>query len=162
MNYCLLPKNNIDIKINAEYSKELLETHISHSLIFFLKKNIIQLKNLYTSIPDLYKELKKIVNTYEFIFTNVPNYNMSVSKVKPESNIFFELMEIFHLFNINDVFCNNTIQTANITPNYNSSLYLLNIIREDKNDIHICKTPDICNFIELDYLSDVKKDFFFF
>ena len=127
-----------------------------------MKKNLIQLKNIYGTTPELSKELKKIVNTYEFIFTTIPNYNMSVSKVKPESNIFFELMEIFYLFNINDVFCNNTIETLHITPNYNSSLYLLNIVREDKNDIHISKTPDICNFIELNYLSGVKKDFFFF
>jgi hypothetical protein len=160
MNYCLLPKNNIDIKIHAEYCTELLENYISHSLIYFLNKNVVQLKNLYSSMPDLYKELKKIVNTYEFIFTNVPNYNMSISKVKPENNIFFELMEIFHLFNINDIF-NNTLQTVHITPNYNSSLYLLNILREDKKDINICKSPDICNFIELNYLSE-KTDFFFF
>ena len=39
--------------------------------------------------------INKIVNPFEFIHTNVPGTILSVSKVKPESSLFFDLMEIF-------------------------------------------------------------------
>ena len=169
MNYYILPKNNITINIAAEYcNTNFLEPYISHSLIRFFNHTKIQLCTLYsnTLIPNLGINLNQIINTHEFILTNIPNNNISVSKVKPESNIFFELLEIFHLFDITDIFLNNnSISTFHITPNYSSSLYLLNILREDKNDMHIGENPDIdilYNLLILDDCFNKKKELLFF
>jgi hypothetical protein len=84
--------------------------------------------------------INKIVNPFEFIHTNVPGSVISVSKVKPESSIFFELMEVFQLLNMNDTFSlKNKINIAHLTPNNASTNYLLNMIREDKDDNILCE-----------------------
>ena len=46
--------------------------------------------------------MKIYTNPYEFIHTNVPNHQNSVSKYKPISRAFFKLLEIYNLFNILD------------------------------------------------------------
>jgi hypothetical protein len=82
--------------------------------------------------------INKIVNPFEFIHTNVPGTVISVSKVKPESSFFFDLMEIFQICNINDILAvKNKITVANFTSNYSSSHYLLNMLREENEDIII-------------------------
>ena len=164
MNYYILPKNTFDIKINAQYVKTgLLEPYISQSVIRSFKNNITQL-NIISDFTYEIDTIFKIVNTFEFLFSLVPNTKLSISKVKTESNIFFELIEIFYLCNINELFINiPEISIMNITPNHTSSSYLLNIIREDKNDIYISENFDI-NKLELILLENSykKHDFLFF
>jgi len=87
--------------------------------------------------------VNKIVNPFEFIHTNVPGSILSVSKVKPDANIFFELMEIFQMFNINDILATkHKINIAHLTPNHTSTTYLLNMLREENNDFIIVEDFD--------------------
>ena len=44
--------------------------------------------------------IDEIINPLEFVHNTVPGTQLSVSKVKSNSNILFELMELFQLFNI--------------------------------------------------------------
>jgi 23S rRNA U2552 (ribose-2'-O)-methylase RlmE/FtsJ len=75
------------------------------------------------------------VNPFEFIHSNVPGSSISVSKVKPDSIIFFELMELFQVFNINDILSlKHKINIAHLTHNYTSTNYLLNMLREENED----------------------------
>ena len=91
--------------------------------------------------------INQIVNPFEFIYTNVPGSTISVSKVKPDSSIFFELMELFQLFGINDILTlKNKINIAHLTPNYSSTNYLLNMLREENNDCIISRD---FNYVEL-------------
>jgi hypothetical protein len=111
MNYYILPKNKINPTINLLFTdKSLLKTYNSKSTSYFLNNISNQLTNM---IQNQYNKnentveytinlISQIVNTYEFIFSNVPGYSLSVSKVKPESNIFFELLELFHVCNITE------------------------------------------------------------
>ena len=78
--------------------------------------------------------INKIVNPFEFIHTIVPGSNIAVSKVKPESNLFFELMELFQIFDINELLQKHKINIGHFTPNHSSSNYFLNTLREDNND----------------------------
>jgi hypothetical protein len=60
--------------------------------------------------------------------------------VKPDANIFFELMEIFQLFNINEILSlKHKINIAHLTPNHTSTNYLLNMLREDNDDYIVCE-----------------------
>jgi hypothetical protein len=94
--------------------------------------------------------INKIVNPFEFIYTNVPGSTISVSKVKPDSNIFFELLELFQLFGINDILTlKNKINIAHLTPNYSSTNYLLNMLREENNDYIISKKFNYNDLYEL-------------
>ena len=105
MNYYVLPKNNIQLDIKPSFIlTEKLTPYISQSLIYYLNKSNEHLLNISNNISNNETEnvdldvINKIVNTYEFIFSNVPNSVLSVSKVKPESNIFYELLELFSIF----------------------------------------------------------------
>jgi hypothetical protein len=146
MNYYILPKNHLNIHIFLSLSSEKIIPYISYSLIHYLNdvyNNMLKLEerlnnnsNEPTTITIEY--INKIVNPFEFIHTNVPGTVISVSKVKPESSFFFDLMEIFQICNINDILAvKNKITVANFTSNYSSSHYLLNMLREENEDIII-------------------------
>ena len=93
MNYYIIPKNNFKIKLFLLEKPEPINPVISYSLIFHLNDVYTNLLKLEDSANNMtIDHINKIVNPFEFIHTNVPGYQVSVSKVKPESNIFFELM----------------------------------------------------------------------
>ena len=99
MNYCIIPKNNFNINISLQLTNEKIKPYISYSLIFYLNDVYNQVFKLEDTINEseevTIEYVNKIVNPFEFIHTNVPGSVLSVSKVKPDANIFFELMEIF-------------------------------------------------------------------
>lgn len=104
MNYYTLPKNNASIVIHFYMTddKRLMEPTISYSIVNYLKNIFYNLSQL--EDPVLIDSVIKNVNTYEYIFSKLPDTDQSISKVKPESNIFYELLEIFHMCNLNEVF----------------------------------------------------------
>ena len=100
MNYYILPKNSVNIDMNYKImAKEMIEPTVSSSL--FISLNLIE-KQLHNFNFEVLNEVKQYLNTYEFISTNVPQTNLSVSKVKPDNCIFYELMEIFFMCNLNE------------------------------------------------------------
>ena len=142
MNYYIIPKNNFNIDLCLKLSNKMIKPYISVSLIYYLNdvyKQLLKLQdNASISETATIEYVNKIVNPFEFIHTNVPDSIISVSKVKPDSNMFFELMEIFQLFNINEVLLTkNKINIAHLTPNYTSTNYLLDMLREDIDDFII-------------------------
>lgn len=136
MNYYIIPKNNLKLELFLLEKSEQVNPIVSYSLIYHLNdsfNNLLKLEDNSNNITIDY--INKIVNPFEFIHTNVPGSILSVSKVKPESNIFFELLEIFHLCNIFDLSqLNAQINIAHLTPNYSSTNYLLNLLRENNDD----------------------------
>jgi hypothetical protein len=144
MNYYILPKNNLNINIFLSMNSGPVKPFISYSLIYHLNdiySNILKLENQLdpeqkTCISIDY--INKMVNPFEFIHTNVPGTILSVSKVKPESSLFFDLMEIFQICNITEFLSDlSKIYIANFTPNFSSTTYLLNMLREDNEDVII-------------------------
>ncbi len=138
MNYYIIPKNNCNIKLNVRLTSKI-EPYISYSLIFYMNdiyNQLFKLKNNNNDDENITIEnINKIINPFEFIHSNVPGSTISVSKVKPDSTIFFELMELFQLFGINDVLSiKQKINIAHLTNNYTSTNYLLNMLREENED----------------------------
>jgi hypothetical protein len=141
--YYILPKNNTPLKLffsfnETETDTESNQVFISDTLVHSLTyiKNHIQNYN-----PIEIAEISKNINPYEFIFTNVltDNTNMSISKIKPSSNIFFELIEIIQsLFLFENPFFNKNVNILHVSnANHKSSIELLiNTIRnkEQYND----------------------------
>ena len=144
MNYYIIPKNNFNIHIKFNIKPENINPYISYSLIYFLNDiysqllNIEELKmisNSNNNTETTIAYINKIVNPFEFIHTNVPGSCLSVSKVKPDSNIFFELMEVFQVCNITDILSlKKQINIAHLTSNNSSTIELLNMLREDNDD----------------------------
>ena len=136
MNYYIIPKNNCKIKLKLYITSEKILPCISYSLIHYLTDVCTQLFKLDDVLSDIKIDfIKQIINPFEFINTNVPGSVISVSKVKPDSNIFFELTEIFQTCGILDALSSkSSMNIAHLTPNGSSSNYLINILREDCND----------------------------
>jgi hypothetical protein len=136
MNYYIIPKNNCKIKLKLYITPEKISPCISYSLIHYLTDVCTQLFKLDDVLSDIKIDfIKQIINPFEFINTNVPGSVISVSKVKPDSNIFFELTEIFQTCGILDALSSrSSMNIAHLTPNGSSSNYLINILREDCND----------------------------
>ena len=147
MNYYIIPKNNFNIQINPLVRPDVINPYISYSLIYFLNNIYTQLLNIDEFKPDggtsnsssngesTIEYINRIINPFEFIHTNVPGSSLSVSKVKPSSNLFFELMEVFQLCNITDILSvKKQINIAHLTSNNSSTIDLLNMLREDNDD----------------------------
>ena len=178
MNYYIIPKNNFNIQINPLVKPDVINPFISYSLIYFLNNIYTQLLNIdefktdysNTSNSVLTGEstieyINRIINPFEFIHTNVPGSSLSVSKVKPSSNIFFELMEVFQLCNITDILSvKKQINIAHLTSNNSSTIDLLNMLREDNDDyiidIEFNYKTIYQNFIETHI--DIKLDLLIF
>lgn len=148
MNYYIIPKNNCQIHLDLKRIDKI-HPHISHSLFYYLTNLNSQIKKVQyynnESVNEQINEItidyiNKIVNPFEFVHSIVPGSNISVSKVKPESKIFFEMFEIFQLFSINDFLSlKQKINIAHLTPNHSSTNYFLNMLREDDDDTIVCE-----------------------
>lgn len=90
-----ITENNLKLKLNLK--------NISNQICSFsLSKYLIDTKKKIDTVSYLWDTMKIYTNPYEFIHTNVPNHQNSVSKYKPISRAFFKLLEIYNLFNILD------------------------------------------------------------
>lgn len=162
MNYYIIPKNNFNIKINLQLTNQKIQPYISYSLIYYMNDIYNQIFKLQENSEEVNENMSleyinKIVNPFEFIHSNVPGSTISVSKVKPDSKIFFELMEIFQVFNINDILSmKQKINVAHLTNNYTSTNYLLNMLREENEDKVISEYFDYKNLYNLFIINKIN------
>ena len=145
MSYYILPKNINTINVNPKSSYELCNPYISHSLInyyYLTKQQIIdifsndQIENDVSN--NSFDYACKIINPYEFVFSKVPGSKYSVSKLKPKTSMFYDLLEISNNLNIFDSF-NSTqpIKFLHISPNYIDSIECFEIFRDNYPDEHL-------------------------
>jgi hypothetical protein len=163
MNYYIIPKNNFTIRLNVQLTSNKIEPYISYSLIFYMNdiyNQVFKLEenNNHENEDITIDYVNKIVNPFEFIHSNVPGSTISVSKVKPDSIIFFELMELFQVFNISDMLSiKHKINIAHLTNNYTSTNYLLNMLREENEDTVLSEDFNYKKLYEL-FIKNTYKD----
>ena len=108
MSYYILPKINNAIIVDPKSSDNFLSPYISHSLLNYYNEITHQIKRITLNDSDfsfnVFDELIKIVNPYEYVFSNVPGSKFSVSKLKPNSTLFYEFFEASIILNIFDSF----------------------------------------------------------
>jgi|UniRef100_A0A6C0IPI0 23S rRNA U2552 (ribose-2'-O)-methylase RlmE/FtsJ len=92
--YDILPKN-LSIKIQPINNDEI-DSFLSKSLSKYLN---ITKHNISKCASD-WDTFKKYTNPFEFIHTNLPYTNNSISKYKPISRAFFKILEIYNTFNL--------------------------------------------------------------
>jgi hypothetical protein len=139
MNYYIIPKNKFNINLDVQITDDIVLPIISNSLIFYLNNlhnNLFKIEASTDHTNNITIEyISKFVNTLEFIHTTVPGSTLTVSKINPDSNIFFELMEIFNIFNTSDFICSKKhMSIAHLTSNYKSTNSLLSIFRNNISD----------------------------
>jgi len=117
------------------------QIHMSNSLLYYLKHVQQQIVNITDELTIDY--ISKIVNPYEFINTIVPGSATSVSKINTESNLFFELIEIFNFLELNEILTNTSpIHIAHITSNYETSTFFFNMYRQHSTNLDTHFTSD--------------------
>jgi len=101
----------------------------------------------------------KLINPYEFIFSKVPGSKFSVSKLKPKTNIFYDLLEISSNLNIFDSFkITHPIKFLHISPNFQDSIECFEMFRDNYPDVHLF----LENFnIDDNIFNELKLDFIF-
>ena len=137
MSYYILPKNNNIINFNIVIEPNEVKPFVSFTFYKYLNEVQKQLNILCDENQIYIENILKMINPYEYIFTKVPGSKFSVSKLKPDNIIFFNLMEIYCLLNLFDIFDNIDIKCIHYSQNSNSSIECLNILREEKNDMNI-------------------------
>lgn len=140
MSYYILPKNINTINVNPKCSEHKCLPYISSSLLNYyeqIRYQIINDNNYNDTSNNFFNDVIKIVNPYEFIFSKVPGSKYSVSKLKPTTNLFYDLLEIYNNLDIFDNFNKNSIKSLHISPNYNDSLECLEMKRENSSDEYI-------------------------
>jgi hypothetical protein len=123
MNYYTLPKNNT--KLEFEFRFDTINPPIiSHTLIKSLNRIDSHIKNYNSSEVE---EISKKINQYQYIFENVCDTSTPISKLKPQSNLYYELYDIFYSCNILDAELSSLLHMG---PNYESTFFLLDTIKE--------------------------------
>jgi hypothetical protein len=168
MSYYILPKNHNFLYVNPQYDNDNHECQIysSYSLYNFynnLKQQIddLCLKESNDVLFNNYDELIKLIHPYEYIFNKVPGSKFSVSKLKPQTNVFYDLFEIFVTLNIFDLYFDKSIKTLHVSFTYEDSNECVQMVRETYED------DSFLNFIDNNEemykaINSLKFDFIFF
>jgi len=133
MTYFRIPINtNINITDN-NLKLELNLKNVSNQICSFsLLKYLIKTKKKIDTVSYLWDTMKIYTNPYEFIHTNVPNHQNSVSNYKPISRAFFKLLEIYNLFNILDY--DRPINTFHLAEGPGGFIEATLFLRNNKKD----------------------------
>lgn len=157
MSYYILPKNINIIHVNPESSEKKCNPYISFSLLNYYNFLNSQIANLFGVNDISYNETFKIVNPYEFIYSKVPGSKYSVSKLKPNTNLFYDLIEIITNLNVFFSFKDKNINILNVTSNYSDSIECISLFRENHHDLNVFFSE-----YNLDNNIENKFDFIFY
>ena len=167
MSYYLLPKNYNFLHVNPQYDNDNHECQIysSYSLYNFYNNLKKQIEELCLKEPNVlfnnYDELIKLVHPYEYIFNKVPGSKYSVSKLKPQTNVFYDLLEIFVTLNIFESYSDKSIKTLHVSLNCEDSNECIQIMREKYEDDVCLNFTDNSEEMYKD-INSLKFDFIFF
>ena len=162
MSYYILPKNNNSININLKIEVDDIKCYTSLSLYNFYKESKRQLNYLLQTNESIitFENLLKVINPHEYIFSKIPGYKYSVSKLKTKSNIFYDVLEILNTLNVLDSFFNKSIKSIHISENYIDSNKCIEFLRENVNDENT-NFEDITEEI-YNTTNDKRYDFIFY
>ena len=138
MSYYILPKNYNNILVNPiSVEKPHTNIDLSCTLYNYYNELIQQIKNTF-SCHDLshneFNDIIKFVNPYEYVFSIVPGSNLSVSKLKTKTNLFYDFLEISVSLNIFEKFIGLPIESLHITKNNIDTVECFEMMREGYND----------------------------
>jgi 23S rRNA U2552 (ribose-2'-O)-methylase RlmE/FtsJ len=164
MSYYILPKINNNLIVNPKCYYNKCTVYCSFSLYNYYNSIKSQIDFICSNKSDLiynYNELIKIVNPYEYVFFTVPGSKYSVSKLKPNSNNFYDLLEIFMTLNILDLYNNKSIKSLHFSLDNDDTVDCIEMLREKYNDDVIIKLNE--NDEEIyKTINDLKFDIMFF
>lgn len=124
--------NPNDIKLTMDTIQNEPNKFVSKSISNYLDNT----KKLIDNYLSQWDNMKKYTNPYEFIHTNIPHNNFSISKLKPISRAFFKLIEIYQTFKSIPIFVNESIKTYHLAEGPGGFIEATAYIRNNENDIY--------------------------
>jgi len=164
MNF-VLPTNNNYIHIKPIYNTNIntYTPYILHSLYSYynnVKSQIIMLCTKETNLLiNNFENITKIINPYEYLYSIIPNYKNSISKLNYNTKSYYNLLEIINNVNIFEIYKFKPLHSLCISPNFIDITDNINLLRSNSinNDITYC-----FNKIEHINVEHIKFDFIFF
>lgn len=129
-------------KLNENHKKFIIRDYCKYNLVYFKKYYDIlaECKNNIDKHIIKWDKYKKIINDYEYIYTNY-NMSMNICNVQPVSRSYFKLYEILNDFNIKNI--NKVVSIAEgpggfiqcLYDNYKNikKIYGITLISDDKS-----------------------------
>jgi len=147
MSYYILPKINTELILDpcVHLSMDKITPYTSQSLVNYLTKATMSLNNLLTfDTTYTFKFLNQLINPYEYLFSNVPNSNLSICKMKPSSKIYYDILEIYNTLKLSECLPENNMTALYHGINGSCVLEYIKSFRENYNDTNILIEPIIC------------------
>ena len=141
MSYYILPKTNNILLIDPTTSTNHIDPIISISMFNYYNENKAIIDDICKNDSELssntFGDITRMINPYEYIFSKVPGSQFSVSKLKPKSNILYDMIELFNTLNLFDSFKQSNMKIMHIGTNCDDSYDSIDILREGcYNDQH--------------------------
>lgn len=174
MSYFFLPRNNnMNININFVFDSEI--TNIPSSIFNYYTKIYNEINKLIINDEFNhfynYEKIIKIMNPYEYLFSNIPGLKTSISKLKTKSLLFYDLVEINNLLDLFSYNQNSSLNNIlNISPNYEDFNYYTELMINNNDNDNITSINkldnDSCkiinnkkyNFIYYEEINNVDSD----
>lgn len=138
MSYYILPRTNNTISIVPKTSPVHPNPCISITLYNYYNeaKQIIDEMCMNDTVlsSNTFSDIIRLTNPHEYIFSKVPGSKFSVSKLKPKSNILYDMIEIMTTLNMNDVFKSVGMNFLHIGRNSEDSQGCIEIVRVSHKD----------------------------
>jgi hypothetical protein len=146
MSYYILPKINTELIIDPclHLSMDKISPYISQSLVNYITKTTITLNNLLAfDTTYTFKFLNQLINPYEYLFSNIPNSNLSICKVKTTSKIYYDMLEMYNTLKLSDCLPDQNMTALYYGSGGSSVLEYMQSFRENYDDANIVIEPII-------------------
>jgi hypothetical protein len=109
---------------------------------------------------NIFADIIRLTNPYEYIYSKVPGSKFSVSKLKSKSNILYDMIEVMTTLNMMDVFKIEPMKFLHIGRNGEDSHGSIEILRESHRDDQSYLFNEINSELHKT-VNDIKFDFMF-
>lgn len=165
MIYYKLPTFNNNIRVNPKQNKYKCNPFISKSVHMYCTEtiNYIITECLHNNLEKNNLEyMTSISNSHGYICSNIPDTGHAISKLKPYTNLFYELLEIISVTKVLDEFNKKSINMLHIVNSCESieSVEYINAMNNNNANIHNTHFLKMSEYIN--NKNNIQFDFMFF
>lgn len=164
MSYYILPKTNNAIPIVPKTSLTQSNPCISITLYNYFNeaKQIIDDMCMNDTIlsTNTFSDIIRLTNPYEYIHSKVPGSKFSVSKLKPKSNVLYDMIEIMSTLSMNELFKSGGMNFLHIGINSEDSQECIELVRSGHKDDYSFTFNEINTELHKT-INEIKFDYMF-
>ena len=164
MSYHILPNSNNYICVAPKTSQQQLAPCISVTLYNYYNesKRIIDDMCMSDTVlsSNTFADIIRLTNPHEYIYSKVPGSKFSVGKLKPKSNLLYDMIEVMTTLNMMDVFKVGPMNFLHVGRNGEDAHDSIEMLRDRHDDDQTYLFNEINTELHKT-VSDTKFDFMF-